>query len=158
MRRAKGQQAVNPFCTITDGLRLVLNEHAKWKAKWYPDSPWYFPSPDDPTVAVGDTALARILLRLGDKAIGHKVTSHGFRAFYVLVRRSQGTTDAQIAAELGHLTGGSTVEKVYGGIPANWLNGGGPNLSWVPSKLARKIKKSHSCQKSKPSTGCRTKK
>jgi hypothetical protein len=51
----------------------------------------------------------------------------------VLVRRSQRATDAQIAAELGHLTGGSTVEKVYGGIPANWLNSGGPALRWEPS-------------------------
>jgi integrase len=152
VRRAKGQQAVNPFCTVTDGLRLVLDAHAKWKKKHYPDSPWYFPSPDDPTVAVGNTALARALLRLGDVAIGHKVTGHGLRAHYVLLRRSQGATDAQIAAELGHLTGGSTVEKVYGGIPANWLNGGGPKLSWVPSKLAWKFKKSHSCQKSKSLT------
>jgi integrase len=72
VRRAKGQQAVNPFCTVTDGLRLVLDAHAKWKKKHYPDSPWYFPSPDDPTVAEGNTALARALLRLGDVAIGHK--------------------------------------------------------------------------------------
>jgi hypothetical protein len=36
--------------------------------------------PDDPTVAVGNTALARALLRLGHKAIRYKGTSYGFRA------------------------------------------------------------------------------
>ena len=77
------------------------------------DSPWFFPSPDNPSNAAGPTALARALLRLDDKGCGHKVTSHGLRAFYVLVRRSQGATDACIAAELGHQTGGSTVERVY---------------------------------------------
>jgi integrase len=139
VRRVKRQAAVNPFCAIHDGLRAVLDAHAAWKAQHYPDSPWFFPSPHDPTKPLGSTALARALLRLHDKAIGHKVTSHGLRAFYVLVRRSQGATDSQIAAELGHLTGGSTVEKVYGGVPLNWLNGGGPNLSWVPKVAAWEI-------------------
>jgi integrase len=133
VRRAKRQHSVNPFCTVTDGLRLALDAHAKWKLEHYPDSPWFFPSPDNPSNAAGPTALARALLRLDDKGCGHKVTSHGLRAFYVLVRRSQGATDACIAAELGHQTGGSTVERVYGGIPLNWLNGGGPNLSWLPT-------------------------
>ena len=41
---------------------------------------WGMSPPDDPTVAVGKTALARALLRLGHKAIKHKETSHGFRA------------------------------------------------------------------------------
>ena len=136
VRRAKKQHAVNPFCSVHDGLRAVSDAHAAWKEEYYPDSPWYFPSPDDPTVAVGPSALARALLRLDSGAIGHKVTSHGLRAFYVLVRRSQGATDSQIAAELGHTTGGSTVERVYGGCPINWLNGGGLNLSWVPRKVA----------------------
>lgn len=55
------------------------------------------------------------------------------RAFFVLVRRSHGISDSQIAYELGHTTGGSTVESVYGGIPPHWLTGGGPKLSWVPA-------------------------
>ena len=133
VRRVKKQHAVNPFCLITPALRAVLDAHAEWKAARYQDSPWFLPSPDDPAEHVGETALARALLRLDTKGCGHKVTSHGLRAGYVLIRRSQGATDAQIAAELGHLTGGSTVEKVYGGIPINWLNGGGPNLSWEPT-------------------------
>lgn len=63
-----------------------------------------------------------------------KYTSHGARAFYVTVRRSHGVVDAQIADEIGHTTPGSTLEKVYGGIPPNWRTDG-PKLSWLPIKV-----------------------
>jgi len=136
VRRVKKQHAVMPFCVVHDGLRAILDAHAIWKVTYYPESPWYFPSPDDPTQPLASTSLAQALGRIDDSAIGHKVTPHGLRAGHVLIRRSQGAMDSVIAAELGHTTGGSTVERVYGGIPENWLNGGGPNLSWLPKTVA----------------------
>lgn len=132
VRRVKKQHSVNPFCPITPALRAVLDAHAEWKDLHHPNSAWYFPSPDDDSKPLGSTTLARTLLRIGTSVLGYKVTSHGMRAGYVLIRRSWGATDSQIAAELGHKTGGSTVEKVYGGVPENWVKGG-PKLSWEPT-------------------------
>jgi hypothetical protein len=65
--------------------------------------------------------------------LNRKLTSHGMRAFYVLARRSQGATDEQIAWEIGHSSNGACVKTTYGGVPENWRNGGGPNLSWLPA-------------------------
>lgn len=132
VRRAKGQHNVNPFVEIRDGLRAVLDALFAWKAKRYPKSPWFFPSNQDPNKHVGSTALAHALLRVCKK-LGRKVTSHGFRAFYVTVRRSHGVSDVQIAFEIGHTTGGTTLAAVYGGVPPHWLTGDGPKLSWMPT-------------------------
>ena len=45
VRRAKGQQNVNPFVEIRDGLRAVLDALFAWMAKHYAKSPWFFPGP-----------------------------------------------------------------------------------------------------------------
>ena len=65
-----------------------------------------------------------------------KLTSHGLRAWYVTVRRSHDVSDAQIAYEIGHTSGGRTLAEVYGGIPSNWLEDGGPKMSWLPKEPA----------------------
>jgi len=134
VRRAKGQDAVNPFVAVHDGLRDTLDALFLWKQARFPNSPWYFPSPEDSAEAVGSTALAHALLRISPKlGANRKITSHGMRAFYVLVRRSHGISDVQIAYEIGHTTGGATIAAVYGGCPPNWLVGDGPKMSWLPS-------------------------
>ena len=132
IRRAKGQENVNPFVKIHEGLRAVLDELTAWKGRRYPKSPWFFPSPEDRRSAVGSTALAHALLRVSKK-LGKKITSHGFRAFYVTARRSHGISDVQIAFEIGHTTGGTTLAAVYGGVPPHWLTGEGPKMSWLPT-------------------------
>ncbi len=43
--RCKGQHAVNPFVKVHAGLKGLIEAHKKWKEEFYPDSPWYFPSP-----------------------------------------------------------------------------------------------------------------
>jgi site-specific recombinase XerD len=133
--RCKGQHAVNPYVTNHEGLQALIAAHAKWKADYYPDSPWFFPGHDrDAHGPVDKGALAHALRRLHRKGlIKKKRTPHGTRAFYVTVRRSHGVTDAQIAHEIGHTSGGSTLGKVYGGVPPKWLTGGGPKMSWLPA-------------------------
>ena len=131
-RRAKGQHAVNPFVTVHDGLKSTIEALIQWKKAKHPESPWFFPSPENPMNPVGSDSLAHSLDRVS-KELGHKVTSHGMRAFFVLVRRSNGISDPQIAYEIGHTTGGATIAAVYGGCPLNWLSGDGPKLSWFPS-------------------------
>ncbi len=125
IRRSKGQQNVNPFCEIHEGLRETIVAYKLWRSKLQtPCGPKWF--------NVSKDALSHALFKKR-KEIGRKITSHGMRAFFVLVRRSHGISDSQIAYELGHTTGGSTVESVYGGVPPHWLTGGGPKLSWVPA-------------------------
>jgi hypothetical protein len=133
--RCKGQHAVNPYVTNHEGLQALIAAHAKWKAEYYPNSAWFFPGHDrDSNQPVNKGALAHALRRLHAKGLMKKKRiSHGMRGFYVTVRRSHGITDAQIAHEIGHTSGGSTLGKVYGGVPPEWLTGGGPKMSWLPT-------------------------
>ena len=130
--RAKGQQAVNPFVKVHDGLSALLEAHKKWKQEFYPDSPWYFPSPRGVDGPVEKKALGHALLRMHKKGF-KKLISHGMRAFYVTVRRSHGITDPQIAFEIGHTSGGATLAAVYGGVPPHWMTGEGPRMTWLPT-------------------------
>ncbi|MBE0544216.1 MAG: site-specific integrase [Verrucomicrobia bacterium] len=133
------KKGANPFVFIHVGFKEVLKAHAVWHAARYPNSPWYFPGREESALKpVGKRALAHRLGQLRGK-IGRKITSHGMRAFYVLIRRSQGVSDAIIAWEIGHTSGGAVIESTYGSAPLNWQNGGGPNLKWLPNeKLAWK--------------------
>jgi hypothetical protein len=53
------------------------------------------------------------------------------RAYYVTARRSQGISDAQIAAEIGDSTGASIISSTYGAVPPNWRGGG--KIGWLPA-------------------------
>ncbi|MGO8699171.1 MAG: tyrosine-type recombinase/integrase [Limisphaerales bacterium] len=131
VRRAKNQEDVNPFVDIHEGLQEWLEAHRIWKAKYYPDSPWFFPSPYDPSQPLSKGALSKALRRLR-KILKRKITPHGARAFYVMVRRSHGVQDVQIAFHMGHESKGKTMAEVYGAVPPSWLRGDGPRLSWLP--------------------------
>jgi hypothetical protein len=83
---------------------------------------------------VNKAALAHALRRLHEQGLIHrKITPHGARAWFVTVRRSQGAPDSQIALEIGHTSGGSTLSLVSGGVPPEWIRGGGPTMTWLPS-------------------------
>ena len=131
--RCKGQHNVNPYCVVHDGLRALIVAHKSWKAACYPDAKEFFPSHCGGLIE--ERALAHALRRLTPR-FARKLRSHGMRAWYVLVRRSQGASDAQIAMELGHTSGGACIASTYGGVPDEWRRGGGPNMSWVPEKFA----------------------
>jgi hypothetical protein len=131
--RAKGQEIVNPFCAVHEGLEGLLRAHRHWLDQKYPDSKCFFPgrSGGGP---VEKAALSHALRRLREKGlIRKKIIPHGARAFFVTVRRSQGAPDSQIALEIGHTSGGNTLSSVYGGVPPSWLLGHGPNMSWLPA-------------------------
>jgi hypothetical protein len=143
VRRAKGQESVNPFVRIHEGLSSVLAAMRRWHKERWPNSPWYFPSPMDPSKPIDKSALCHALRRLRKSSKGpdgaildgflkRKITSHGMRAWYVTVRRSHGIPDNQIAWEIGHTSGGQTLAEVYGGAPPHWLAGDGPKLRWSP--------------------------
>jgi hypothetical protein len=71
-----------------------------------------------------------------DHKIKKHMTSHGLRALYVWVRRSQGADDSQIAFEIGH-SSPLMIQRVYGSCPPHWRTGKAPNYSCRPTgKLA----------------------
>lgn len=131
--RCKGQHSVNPYVLAHDGLRALYAAHQAWKAACYPDSKKFFPSHCGGTVE--KCALAHALRNKAPR-FARKLKSHGMRAFYVLVRRSQGASDAQIAHEMGHTSGGACITSTYGGVPDEWRRGEGPHMSWIPKKFA----------------------
>jgi integrase len=130
--RSKNQDGVNPFVAVNEGLRQTLEALFRWKREHHPESPWYLPSPHRRGRVVSKNALSHSLRRVRPK-LGRKITSHGFRAFYVTVRRSNGIMDSQIAWEIGHTSGGPTLIEVYGGVPPHWITGDGPKMAWLPA-------------------------
>lgn len=128
LRRSKG--GVNPFAVIHPALKECLAALAAWRRKRFPDSPWFFPSPDDPKRHVDTSALVHALKRIGPLVSKAKRTAHGLRAYFVTVRRSQGISDAQVAAEIGDATGAAIIASTYGAVPPNWR--GGAELSFMP--------------------------
>jgi integrase len=132
VRRSKNQDGVSPFVPIQSDLKVILDSLFEWKRKHHPQSPWFFPSARRAGAVVDKSALSHALVRFR-KAIGYKITSHGLRAYYVTVRRSNGIMDSQIAWEIGHTSGGATLAEVYGGVPPHWLAGNGPKLTWMPT-------------------------
>lgn len=121
----------NHFVTVTPDLKVILEAHRKWHEQRYPQSEWYFPGRGGQGL-LSKGAVTHRLDELWEKKLTRKkFTSHGGRAFYVLVRRSQGAQDSQIAWEINH-KGTRTLEEVYGGVPESWRLGKGPNYSWIP--------------------------
>ena len=132
VRRSKKAGRENPFVEVHDGLKVLLVAHRAWHQGRHASSPWFFPGRDSQS-KLTTCALTHGLTRLyREQAIARKLTSHGLRAFYVLVRRSNGILDTQIAWEVNHIGGVGTLEKSYGGVPQHWRDGKSPRLSWLP--------------------------
>ena len=134
VRRSKDPRRDNPYVFVHEGLKKLMAAHKRWHRQRYPNSPWYFPGRDrSKLLPVYKDALTKAMERLRKQGkLEKKITSHGMRAFYVLVRRSQGISDPQIAWEINHTGGVGTLESVYGGVPPHWLQGKGPKLKWLP--------------------------
>lgn len=132
LERAKG--GVNPFTIIHPALDTLLKRLRAWRDKRRPKSPWFLPGlragGKDPVDSSSLTHALKIAGPLISKA--HR-TSHGLRAYYVTVRRSEGIPDAQIAAEIGDRTGASIIASTYGEVPPNWR--GGNELGFMPEGL-----------------------
>lgn len=124
------KSGINPFVHLNDGLKAVLAAHKAWHAANHPGNPYYIPGKvaGEP---MSRTALSHGLQQVSE-TFGRKITSHGMRAWYVLIRRSWGVEDGIIAIELGQGSGAGLIATTYGSVPANWRNGGGPKMSWLP--------------------------
>ncbi|MEY4199472.1 MAG: hypothetical protein RLZZ265_1212 [Verrucomicrobiota bacterium] len=135
VRRSKDPRRNNPYVFVHSEFKQLLAAHRRWHEQRYPESPFCFPGRDrDRAQPVAVGALTQALARLRKRGqLKRKLISHGMRAFYVLVRRSNGASDSQIAWEINHVGGVHTLESVYGGVPPHWIQGKGPKLSWLPS-------------------------
>ena len=135
VRRAE-KNADNPAIYLHPEGRILLDAMDQWAKVRCPDNPWYFPgrskTAGDPLSPWSLTTALDRLFKQGK--IAKKLTSHGGRAFYVLVRRSNGVHDSQIAVELNQVGGLETLRTSYGVVPLHWLQGKGPKLKWLPIK------------------------
>jgi hypothetical protein len=132
VRRAK-KNGDNPAIYLHPDGKILLAAMGQWAKVRYPTSPWLFPGKGG-VEHLGESVLTqRLELMFRDGRITKKLTSHGGRAFYVLVRRSNGIHDSQIAAELNQIGGLETLRTSYGVVPSHWLEGRGPKLKWLPA-------------------------
>jgi integrase len=127
----RGKGGVNPFVLIHDTLGACLDKLKTWHLDRDPLNPWFIPG--QVGKPMGISSLGHALKRICPLLKIPPVTPHGLRAYYVTVRRSQGISDAQIAAAIGDKTGASMIVTTYGAIPPNWA-GSAPKLGWNPSE------------------------
>lgn len=129
---ARAKHGVNPFAIIHPDLAACIRGLQRWLKLRFPDSPWLIPGKLDKGILPAKSGSLTHALQRAAKELGlPRRTSHGLRAFYVTVRRSQGIPDGQIAVEIGDKSGATIIESTYGSIPPNWQ--GRKPLSWTPS-------------------------
>lgn len=114
-------KGVYPYIDITEPLRTVLDLLKQWRNTRYPNSPWFFPSPVDPSRTVDVGSLSKALRRVCAELGLALRTSHGLRSYHVNVLRSDRDqdgrpklSDAEIALRIGHKSGGKLIVETYG--------------------------------------------
>lgn len=120
----RSKRGVNPFIVIHEPLAELMQVHRQVIA-----GPWYFPSSVPGKAILGTTLSVQMRQQCEKLQIKPTITPHGLRAYYVTKRRSDGVSDAQIAAEIGDQTV-SLISQVYGEAPPNWQ--GQEKLEWMP--------------------------
>ncbi len=140
IRRAEKNEIGASYLHLNEGLQELRKAHAVWHEKRFPGSKWMFPgrckrgTGTKGVQPIGATSLTTLLDRLWEREVlPRKYTSHGGRAFYVLVRRSWGIEDSQIAFELHQIGGIETLRTSYGMVPQAWREGKGPKYPWIPA-------------------------
>jgi integrase len=129
LQRRKG--GTNPFAMIHPALRDCIEAHHRWHQTRFAGHPYWIPHRLDKAAPAHPDALGKALNRAAATLhLAHR-HPHGLRAFYVTVRRSQGISDAQIAAEIGDASGAQIIAQVYGAVPPNWR--GKAELTWLPA-------------------------
>ena len=131
--RSETSKGTYGHVVIHPALEKALEMHAIWHKTRFPDSPWYFPSPRDPSKPIKPGALTARLSKWRKLGLIAHRTSHGLRAYCVNVWRSMKNedgsrkyTDAEIALWIGQKTGGKLIVEVYG-------EGLDYEISWLPS-------------------------
>ncbi len=130
IRRAKG--GVNNFILIEGAFKEMIEAFKRWHQGRFPKNPWYFPGRMKDGKEPMDNHSLNVGLRRACKGLNIPVfTPHGCRSFYVTKRRSDGLSDAQVAAEIGDKTV-AIISETYGAIPPNWQ--GSNKLTFLPKE------------------------
>lgn len=128
---ARSKRGINPYFHLQPEHLSAIEAHRYWLAERYPESPSWFPGRGKGEFPVDKGSLSHALRRLcGEHSLPHR-TSHACRSFYVSKRRSDGISDAQIAAEIG-ITNVQLISRTYGNCPPSWF--GQKKLSFLPSE------------------------
>lgn len=129
LRRAK--RGIHPWIEIQGPLAAAIERFRFWHEMRFPKNVWWFPGRRDPKKPVDRDSLRHAIYRVCEELALPRVAPHGFRSFYVSLRRSEGAGDAQIASEIGDKTV-AVISQSYGDVPPNWL--GSKKLSFLPSE------------------------
>lgn len=127
LRRAK--KGSHPFLKIHPALEQCLNHFFSWRkiiSLRSASSPWWFPgrTRGEP---ISEQSLSHALRRAGKLLVRQPRTAHGLRSFYVTCRRSEGVSDADIALEVGQVSGGREIVRTYGEASP-------VKVGWLPTK------------------------
>lgn len=142
VRRSKS--GVNPGIAIHPALASYLDAWLPHVARRWPDSPWWYPDPVEPTkplVPFADSHATHILshaLRDACAATGRThVAPHGMRAYATRCYLSRGDDYATVAITLGQRSGAALVAKAYSHLSNvigdgrfDWLPGDGTPPAW----------------------------
>ena len=107
------KDGIYPYVIMHEPLRQALVAAKKFKDKHHPRAKYLLVGKGGIVPPFHDSlthALQASAKRLG---LGPK-TSHGLRAYYVRVCRSQGIPDQEIGMRLGHRSGVSLIKDTYG--------------------------------------------
>jgi len=135
---ARLKRGVRPYILIQRELRDFLDSFLHWHQLTHAGNPWWFPGQTTKGDPMSLLPLSKFSMNQGlRRATAHlglpKRTSHALRSFYVTMRRGDGASEAQIAAEIG-ITSVQLISEVYGSRPTNWE--GLPKLKYWPDNAA----------------------
>jgi hypothetical protein len=94
-------------------LAELLCAMRHWQARIHSESPWFFPSPVDPSRHIPVTGLCRALNRLPVIEGCPRLSCAGLRAYYVSTRLCRGASCEIIGRELGVNLPRQDLEQMY---------------------------------------------
>lgn len=103
---------------LRDEALIVMEAMERWAERVRPRSPFYFPAQGRGRGHIGLQSLNHRLDELFESGkIETKLIGHGARAFFVMVLRTLGIPDQQIALIINQSGGTKTLEESYGANP-----------------------------------------
>lgn len=126
----RSKHGTNPEVMIGPDFAAAIANHRRWHTDRFPDNPHYFPGRSG-AGSVDISSFGHALRRACIELKLPHISPHGFRAYYVTKRRSDGIPDQMIAAEIGDATV-ALMATTYGQRPKSWI--GGEPLGWLPKE------------------------
>ena len=107
------KDGIYPYVIMHEPLRQVLEAAKAYKEKHHPHSKYLLVGKDGIRHPYHDSLTHALQKAARELGLAPR-TSHGLRAYYVRVCRSQGIPDQEIGMRLGHRSGVSLIKDTYG--------------------------------------------